>query len=113
MELVLQVDEGIVRLNVEFDVSQDGSDNVLTNLFGGGLDDDLLFGRWLRKLVLWELTFAEVAPDSHCDTFEAQKVISVSWHLNLIHDNFFHVDIVSSAVNSGHVHLDTVTHFHL
>ena len=113
MEFVLQVDEGIVRLDVEFDVSQDGSDNILTNLLGRGLDDDLLLGRWLCERVLWELTFAEVASNSHGDAFEAQKVISVSWHLNLIHDNFFHVDIVSSTVNSGHVHLDTVAHFHL
>lgn len=113
MEFILQVDEGIVRLDVEFDVSQDGSDNILTDLFSLRLDDDLLLGRWLRKLVLWELTFADVALDSLSDTFEAQKVVSVCWHLNFIHDNVIHGDFGSCAVNSVHAHLESCTKFQL
>ena len=100
--------------DVEFDVSQYTCDNEWSNCLSLWLHDDLLqLLRLVLDLAARQRVESEVASDGSSDSLEAQQIVSVSSHFDLVHDFLRDIDSVSVAVHSVHLHLDCVTELHL
>jgi len=74
MELILEVDERVVRSQGEVDVTEDTSDNVRTNGSSLRLDDNLLerVAHFSNLVARKSLLLSEVAAECGSDSFETE-----------------------------------------
>ena len=85
---ILQVEERVVRPVVELAVAQHGTDDVRPDLRRRRLYRHRVrpLSRWLEQRVLGPSTVAHEDVKGTCHALEAQDVVPVGWHLDLVDD---------------------------
>ncbi len=108
MELVLEVDEGVVGLGVELYVSQDGAHHVGSHGLGLRLHEDLLSGfPVVSDGEFWDLAQSQVASQDLRDALEAEQVVSVCCHLESVDHLLGEVYGITLVIDSLHLDLSS------
>jgi hypothetical protein len=114
VQLVLEVDERVVRRNVELNVAQDAGNDTRSDLLG------LRLHVHLEKLVLRDAVLdsndgarskSNVGLESGSDSLNAKQIISVCRNFNLDDLFFRDIDSLTLVRHSVHHHLFGSTEF--
>lgn len=112
VQLVLQVDERVVRCCRKSDIAQNTGNYVRTHCLGLWLHNNLV---QLLALVLdcvpRCLAKVQVSLECSSDTLDAEEIISIGGYFDLVDDLFADIDSVALVVVSCHLHFISSSDF--
>jgi len=112
MQLVLQVNERVIRLQIESDVAENATNNEWSDFLSLRLNIDL---HEIITLVLdsvsGHLLNIKVRSEASNNSLEAKHIVSVGSNFNLEYLFLRDINVITTMINTVHLHFGGITEF--